>query len=504
MGNTSRAKPSDQTGELVLRLIVIIYLVLGALYATLTPAWQVPDEPAHFNYVTYVAENRRMPELRLGDYPQAYLEELKARRFPPTMSIEPIRYESYQPPLYYMLAALVYSVTRALFAWPMPLTLRAFSLLLGAATLMVSYRLVRAIYPEEPILALGTVAFAATLPMHVAITAGVNNDVLVELLVTLIIGRLVAMGPNDWTTRRTFGLGALLGLAFLAKIWAYIAGGVAIFALFWDAWQSRHSGAPLTWRRVLQCAGLMLGVAALIASPWLAHNAVVYGPRDPLGLARHDQIVAGQLTTRQYIAQHGLQALLRDFLLTSFRSFWGQFGWMGVLLDERIYLALALLSLLAFSGLALYGIRVIRGTKRISPQAKRGLALLAVWALLTVAGYIGYNTKYVQHQGRYLFFAIVPWGLGFTLGLRELFHSRPALPLALLGLLAGALLIWGLVARDIKWYSIALVGLAAIGYTACRWLERLRSGVPMALLYSGMAILSIICLQIYIVPALRS
>jgi hypothetical protein len=49
-----------------------------------------------------------------------------------------------------------------------------------------------------------------------------------------------------------------------------------------------------------------------------------------------------------------------------------------------------------------------------------------------------------------------------------------------------------------------LVGLAAIGYTACRWLERLRSGVPMALLYSGMAILSIICLQIYIVPALRS
>jgi len=501
---TGRAKPdsTDKAGELGLRLIVGVYLILGALYATRTPAWQVPDEPAHFNYVKYVADNRRLPELCLGDYPAQYLEELKARRFPPTMSIEPIRYESYQPPLYYMLAAAVYVPAESL-SLPMPLTLRALSLLLGGATLIISYRLVRSIYPHEPLLALGTAAFAATLPMHLTITAGVNNDVLIELLVTLIIGRLVTMAPSDWTARRAFGLGASLGLAFLTKMWAYVAAGVAAFALLWDLLQSRQLTAPRTWRLVLKRAGIMFGVAALVALPWLVRNVYVYGPGDPLGMARHDQVVAGQLTTAQYIAQHGLLALMRDLALTSFRSFWGQFGWMGVLLDQRLYLALALISALAFLGLVLYGVRVIRGTALTSPQTRRGLALMLVWAILTTAGYLWYNTKYVQHQGRYLFFAIVPWGLGFTLGLRELLHNKPGLLLGLLGLVAGALLAWGAVTGDIKWYSVLLVILAAVGVVGGQWLERLRSGIAIVLYYAGMAVFSVICLQVYIVPALH-
>jgi len=84
--------------------IILAYLVVGALYAALTPPWQAPDEPAHYNYVRYLAENRRLPVLQMGDYPHDYLEEIKAAKFPATMSIDPIRYEFYQPPLYYVLA----------------------------------------------------------------------------------------------------------------------------------------------------------------------------------------------------------------------------------------------------------------------------------------------------------------------------------------------------------------------------------------------------------------
>jgi hypothetical protein len=109
----------------------------------------------------------------------------------------------------------------------------------------------------------------------------------------------------------------------------------------------------------------------------------------------------------------------------------------------------------------------------------------------------------VQHQGRYLFFAIVPWGLGFTLGLRELLHSRLRLLLALLGLVAGVLLAWGAVTGDIKWYSILLVILAAAGIVGGQWLERLRTGTAILLYYAGMAAFSVVCLQVYIVPALH-
>ena len=56
-------------------LIVAAYLVIGTLYAVKTPAWQVPDEPAHYNYVRYIVEHRALPVLRPGDYDQKYIEQ---------------------------------------------------------------------------------------------------------------------------------------------------------------------------------------------------------------------------------------------------------------------------------------------------------------------------------------------------------------------------------------------------------------------------------------------
>ena len=44
-----------------LALILVLYLGLAALFATLTPAWQAPDEPAHYNYVRYLAEKTPFP-----------------------------------------------------------------------------------------------------------------------------------------------------------------------------------------------------------------------------------------------------------------------------------------------------------------------------------------------------------------------------------------------------------------------------------------------------------
>ncbi|GAG30145.1 unnamed protein product, partial [marine sediment metagenome] len=113
-------------------LVIVAYLVIGILYAVKTPPWQVPDEPAHYNYIKYLAENSRLPVLQMGDYPHDYLEEIKAKHFPPEMSIEPLRYEFHQPPLYYILATIVYK----LFAGRL-LPLRLVSVLLGCCLLWV-------------------------------------------------------------------------------------------------------------------------------------------------------------------------------------------------------------------------------------------------------------------------------------------------------------------------------------------------------------------------------
>lgn len=506
MPRPQSAAIDDRGAATLLALTVAAYLALGVLYAVETPAWQVPDEPAHYNYVRFVAEQGHLPELVPGDYPHEYLEEIKSRRFPPDMSIDPIRYESHQPPLYYLLAACVYRIARWPLSLPTPLALRLFSLLLGAGALAAGYKVVRAIYPAEPYLALGTIAFAATLPMHVAMTAAINNDVLAECLLNVIIWQVVAMNPRTWTRRRSFGLGAMLGLAFLTKMQTYVAFGVALFALAWDTLDGRHSPGSLTsltWRKAGGRAGVMLGSAFVVALPWLVRNAALYGISDPLGMVRHDLVVLGQLTTRQYLARVGWATLSREFIRTSFHSFWGLFGWMGVLLDQRIYSGLALLSALVFVGLGLHVARLSRQIKEMSPRTKRGLALLAVWAVLTTVGYLWYNaTKYVQHQGRYLFPALVPWGLAYTLGMRELFRRSPWTPAALLGSVAGVLFIVGLIRGDVPGFAIALVAGASILLVLGHWFERRLPGAAVALTYVGMTALAVVSLYGYVVPAL--
>ena len=70
----------------LLALIVLVYLGIAWLYATKTPAWQVPDEPAHYNYVAQLATIHSIPTIQPGDWNNNYLEQLKASRFNPSLA----------------------------------------------------------------------------------------------------------------------------------------------------------------------------------------------------------------------------------------------------------------------------------------------------------------------------------------------------------------------------------------------------------------------------------
>jgi 4-amino-4-deoxy-L-arabinose transferase-like glycosyltransferase len=163
--------------HIVLLTIFIVYGLLGGLFALRTPAWQAPDEPAHYNYVRFVATTGGFPVLQPGDYPHAYLEEIKSRKFPTDLSIAPIRYEFHQPPLYYALLTPLYGLTQAAL-----LPLRLASVLLGAGVVALAYAIGRRVLPDRPAVALGATAFVAFLPQHLATVAQVGNDVLAELL----------------------------------------------------------------------------------------------------------------------------------------------------------------------------------------------------------------------------------------------------------------------------------------------------------------------------------
>jgi 4-amino-4-deoxy-L-arabinose transferase-like glycosyltransferase len=413
----------------ILACLLVAYLVIGALYAVRTPAWQVPDEPAHYNYVRYIAEGRGLPVLQPGDYDRVYLEQIKSARFPSSMPVDSIRYEAWQPPLYYLLAAPVYLLSGGSL-----LVLRLFSVVLGGGVVILAFLIVRRLAPGSPALALGTAAFVAFVPQHVAMLAGAQNDSLAELLLAAIVfqlsnlkcqtpalptGGLWLRAGASISNGRWGMLGVSLGLALVTKGTIYMAAPLAALAI-WLAY--RALPAPRDWKWIAAGGTLVFIPALVIALPVWVRNIILYGWPDFLASIRHDAVVVGQPTPAEWIAKFGFIEYLRQFVVTSFHSFWGQFGWMGVPMNGRYYFVLALVSFLALVGL------LVNLWSRISPPRKnRGPALkskfeiwiLIFWLLLAVAMYIGYNLKYVQFQGRYLFPALIPIGLAFTLGLRQ-------------------------------------------------------------------------------------
>lgn len=445
--------------RIVLGGLIAVYLAWGVLYAYHTPAWQVPDEPAHYNYVRHLVEHWGLPVLQMGDYPHDYLERLKAEHFPPEMSIESIRYEGHQPPLYYLLAVPVYvAFGGALFP------LRLISLLFGGALVFVAYRIVGEIFQEDETLALSTSAFVAFVPMHIAITAGVSNDALAELLVAISLWLMLRRLRDEIEPRRyaTYN-GLVVGLALLTKTTAYVT--IPLLLLVEPGrWALRRSeanrlfaeqqdklltlsGRPRKGKQepperaltvspaeVARTLGRMAGIAALVGGWWFVRNALIYGDSDLFGLKRHEAVVVGQPRTGNF----DLEAV-RHLATVTFKSFWAQFGWMGVLVDERIYLVLFLLCALAALGLPLFALRLLREQGGMALYHRWALSILAALLLLLLGGYVWYNLTFIQAQGRYLFPAIVPIGLFFVLGLCEVLSDkyRPLLlGLVFLGLAA--------------------------------------------------------------------
>jgi hypothetical protein len=396
--------------------IVWAYVWLVAQYAIATPPWQIPDEPAHYNYVRFVAEQAAIPVLSSGDYNQKYLDAIKAQKFPEAMSIDSIRYESHQPPLYYLAMTPFYLAGKSAPLAERLLGLRLASALLGAVLLAITYRLSREVTPGGNALPLLASAFVAFVPQHLAMLAGVENDVLAEVLLAgavLCLLRVLRFAEvGSMAERRSWwAVGLLVGLGLVTKTTTYVSTGLVAVTMLVLWRQAQDVRRSLTY--AIPALILALGIGAV----WFVRDAAVYGPLDWLGLARHNAVVVGQPRTLDLYGSYLVAATY--YFPIMFRSFWGQFGWMGVPLDGRTYTVLFAFTVLIIAGLVVYIYRMRRGpadTQRSAEKAR--LTLLGAWMALTFVVTVGYSLEFFQAQGRYLFPALGAIGVFFGLGLR--------------------------------------------------------------------------------------
>ncbi len=459
-----------------LAVIVLAYIVVATLYAVKTPLWQAPDEPAHYNYIAHIAETGRLPVLVSGDYDQAQLELLLERAFAPKLPTESLQYESYQPPLYYLSAVPVYWLSDGNL-----IALRLYSVFLGVVTIVLLYLCLELVFPSKPLISVSAAAFAAMLPMHVAMTASVNNDVLSELLLMAAMLALLHWMQGQYYANQTPSLpvqrrqlvlvGILLGLGMLTKFYAYLLLPLVLLVVLLVGWlrprvePTTAPGRTSLLQALLQTGWVIVPAVVLSLPLWL-RNMRVYGVLDPLGLRRHDAVVIGQPTTADWIERFGWVSYGERAFSFTFKSFWGVFGWMGVFMDERIYTALLIFTGVIFLGLLWATVRLISGP----PDTDLDLfqmtveALFAIMLLLVLTAYIGYNAKYVQHQGRYFFWGLLPISAVVAIGWREVLQPiQGAITGFLVAVLALSLAFTGYLSNDLaKWPILMLSLISAV------------------------------------------
>jgi len=477
---------SERTERALLAAILAAFVVLGVVYSVVVPPFEASDELWHYPMVKYIADHWDLP---VQD----------------PANVGPWRQEGSQPPLYYFLGALatcwvdtsdmeqvrhlnphvdngiatpdgninlvVHNPALERFPWRGTALavhlIRLLSVGMGAATVYLTCRLARELFPDRPALALGAAAINAFTPMYLFISGAVNNDNLVVPLCSLALLLMVRVSEaanqrvSEAARRRGDGwqtllLGCVVGLAALTKESALGLFPLAMLAVSVGVWR-QHSEVPFTRRLgLIICRSSFVILPALAVSGWWYwRNWRLYG--DPLGWNVFIEIL-GRRDVPADLAQ--LWRERYSFLA----GYWGNFGGLNVPMPDWTYTVLNTVVVVAALGLTIAVVKsLVQNPKTQNGEIRPGslgfgiwdfvichlsFVICLLWAAAVVYGWARWAITTWSSQGRLVFSAISVWSLLLALGIAEWLPRRwkgwalAAFALFLLGLSAAAPFAW--------------------------------------------------------------
>jgi 4-amino-4-deoxy-L-arabinose transferase-like glycosyltransferase len=409
--------------------IYAAYVALAILYSVATPIFEASDELWHYPMVKHLADNGLALPVQNPAVPTTW------------------RQEGSQPPLYYLIAAVLTSgidtsdleyvrrinphadiglvrpdgnvnmIVHRDEAFPWQGTVlavhvaRFFSVALGLGTVIVTAQLARALFPNRPTVIVGATALNAFLPMFLFISGSVNNDnasnLLGNLLTLLIVKALTGReGSGIRGIPLYLALGVVTGLGLLAKLnIGFLVPLVALTLLVISLRQK-------DWRPLVIGGAISGGLTILIAGWWYLRNQQLYS--DPTGLNVFLDIVG-----RRAIPANAAQLWAERHSFT--QAFWGFFGGVNVPLPEWVYLIFNVIGGAGMVGAVGYGlIRLQRGlSARRSAAIANALPHLITlaWIAITFISYLRWTSETPASQGRLIFGALSSICVWLALGL---------------------------------------------------------------------------------------
>jgi 4-amino-4-deoxy-L-arabinose transferase-like glycosyltransferase len=346
--------------RVLLGTVIAVFAGFAVAYTRITPVGASPDELSHLHYINGIADHLRLPP-----------------------AAEP---ERQQPPLYYLLGAIVAKLTG-----DDPRLIRLLSVVLGVLTILTVYAVARRLFPLRPALAVGAAALVALLPEAQYLAGAINDDNLAWLAgALLMLAGVVVMQSGVLTPRLALGAGLAVALAVLAKETVWIPAVLLLVVI------AVRFGRRL---RVANVAALLVPTIAL-AGWWFVRNAVEFGgPLPPLH----------PITAQRQVFDSFAQ--VRGYLAATAVSLVGMYGNGAHLVAISILGVRPLPSAVAAAGIAVITaaacVAVARSWARWDPVRRRvAILLLVVLVVAAVQSVLNSATFDLQPQARYLLVAV--------------------------------------------------------------------------------------------------
>jgi len=491
------AGASTRRVPLVVALALIAF-VNSAGWSLISPAFNTPDEPEHFAYAQYFAENGRPPDAGFPSTKQAYADreslDLDASMVksylaamdgrPPWLeadvdawkareaSLGEIRRDngggptaaSVHSPLYYALLAPAYHVAGGT-SFDELQAMRLVSALLGAVTVACVFLAFRELVPRRRWVAVAAALLVAFQPMVAFMAGSVNNDVGVNAAAALLTWLLLRGLRRGLTVRLAVGLAAA-GLAVpLMKGTGYALYPAAGFALAVMAWRQLRAvgwvrGLKGRWRTELPPWLTFGGASLVLFGLWTLYTrhydrgllTTPSGGSPTEGSAA----VASPRAYFSYLWQtflprlpfmERLQSPGWPFFDIYVERGFAAFGWYSIVFPHWVYVVIVVV-MLALGAMAL------ASCVRELPWVRLHAAELTTLALIVVGVFAGVAFAYYtadagsrlspSEQGRYAFTALIPLAAIAVAGCFAFGRRRAA---AIAGGVVGAMVGLGFVAQ---------------------------------------------------------
>ena len=430
----------NSSKPLILFWLLAARFALGWAYSVSVPIWEADNEDGHFAYARYIAVKGRL--LQAGD--------------PEAESI----FQKFQPPLYYILAALY---LRALnvnlgerfeppeknpyihfgapsgvnYALHPPadqltpthiattqavLATRLLSVLISTLSLIPLYWVLGRIWPHKIFRQVGIVCLYAFWPQFLFTGSMVTNDVLVAALGTATFAGCIYLIHFGFSFKRFLMVSFIAGLACLTKI-----NGLGLIPMLLAALAYSLRNQASSRFSLRQFAFAVLGMIALFAVGITLLSSLKFVTEQVL------QLSTLQAFVRRFTEQHSLSDAVK-IAEVIFRTVIASYGWGNLETHPWVYTVWEIAALMAVLGL------IVLFRRQVDTAPIKPIVLTACVATVTMAGLmiaLGLSQNNVFVPGRYLLPGLGPlsiclfWGWGTFLNMLKAGSAKQALVVGL-------------------------------------------------------------------------